>query len=135
MRRKALTFPAMIVLSLELLIVDDEVSKYRRVYAWVTLVRVWAALRFDDSVHIRPDEIRYGEDGLEAIIRRTKTTGPGKRVSVLYAFVGPGAYVARADWLNFALFKDLGGLPQGKSADWPPVPTNPPPSQLGRSPS
>ena len=113
-RRKAPHFPAMIVLSLELLIVDDEVSKYRRVYAWVTLVRVWAALRFDDSVHIRPDEIRYGEDGLEAIIRRTKTTGPGKRVSVLYAFVGPGAYVARADWLQvgFALFKDLGGLPR-----------------------
>ena len=45
-----------------------------------TLYKRWAALRLDDSVHVKPDEVTHtAERGLEFAIRRTKTTGPGSR--------------------------------------------------------
>ena len=65
------------------------------------LVRIWAALRFDDSVHVRPSEMTCSEQaGLSFYIRRSKTTGPGKRIAVLTAHVGPGAFLACRQWLG-----------------------------------
>jgi hypothetical protein len=115
LRRKAAQFPVMVVIALELVVIDADHAAYKRAYAWVTLIRIWAALRFDDSVHVRPSELTWSEKtGLSFYIRRSKTTGPGKRISVLTAHVGPEAFLVCQHWLGtgFALFKELGGLPR-----------------------
>ena len=108
--RKAPQYAVLMVVALEHVVTDTDATEYRRVYAWFKLVRIWAALRFDDTLHIAPSDVSYLDGTLEVKIGRTKTTGPGKRVETLVAYVGPGAFVNDDDWLSegFAVFRHLG---------------------------
>ena len=108
--RKAPQFPVLVVVALEQVVVDAASAKYRRVYAWYKIVRVWAALRFDDTLHVDPARVLFRERGLELRVDQTKTTGPGKKLASLVAFVGMDAYVGSAEWLpvGFGLFQELG---------------------------
>jgi hypothetical protein len=88
------------IVAMELVVVDSSWPLYKRVFVWVKLLRVWGGLRFDDSLHIAPADLVLRKGGLEARITSTKTTGPGKRVEVLYAFVSNDAYLVSQAWLE-----------------------------------
>ena len=60
-------------------IVVGEAPNFIRLYAWFRLVRHWAALRFDDTMEIRPSQIEKRSRGLAGALERTKTSGPGKQ--------------------------------------------------------
>ena len=72
----------------------------KRFYAFVLLLMHWSALRCDDLQFIAPESITLSQLGLRATLSRTKTSGPGKKVSVLQAFVMRGISLTGYDWLK-----------------------------------
>jgi hypothetical protein len=73
-------------------------------FAWYRLVRHRASLRFDDSQHMSPADMRYDElSGLTLVIHQSKTTGPGKKVATMYGYVHPEAYLRFKSWLKTCL--------------------------------
>eukprot|EP00969_Alexandrium_andersonii_P209704 9263291-Alexandrium_andersonii.AAC.1 len=65
---------------MELLVMDEAAPQFVRAFAWVKFVKVWAALRSDDLQGLLPAELRLLPSGLEGMLGRTKTCGPGRRV-------------------------------------------------------
>ena len=99
-----------IVLSLELYVVDETRPRYCRGVAWLRLVKIWASLRFDDTLGIRPELMVLTSGGLEAQLERTKTSGPGRKVRWLSFFVSARASITRVPWLKsgFDLWQEEG---------------------------
>ena len=96
---KAPSYTTIMLIAPELMIISDEDPIYVRIYAWVLLIRVWASLRCDDTVGVRPAHVRLTELGLEGRLDRTKTSGPGRCVRRLHFFVSRQAYVGTQSWL------------------------------------
>ena len=97
--RQAPRYPLAIVLALEREVVDEGVATCYRCHAWWHLLSLWASLRFDDHRGLRPGDAHLTIRGLEAVLCRTKTTGPGKRVTSLPLVVGYGSYLRESSWL------------------------------------
>jgi len=97
--RQAPRFPLALILALEREVVDEDVATCYRLFAWWHLLAVWASLRFDDHRGLAPSAVHLTPRGLEAVLSRTKTTGPGKRVTALPLIVGYGAYLRQPQWL------------------------------------
>jgi len=98
--RQAPRYPLCFVLALEREVVDEEVAACYRCHAWWHLLSLWAALRFDDHRGLSPGAIRMTPRGLEAVLSRTKTSGPGKRVSELPLIVSSAAFLREPAWLS-----------------------------------
>lgn len=106
--KKAPELHIRICVALEQYVLDDEKFLYPRVYAWVLLLKVWAALRTDDLAGISPQHVRYTAAGLELQISRSKTSGPGRRMRWLTAFVSEGvSFGGNPKWLavGFSLMR------------------------------
>ena len=73
---------------------------YLRLYAWTRLIRHWAALRWSDLLFAPPRLAKFSDEGITIVITQTKTTGVGKKVEVLHAYVGSGAFLQESDWLR-----------------------------------
>ena len=56
-------------------------------------------LRFNDVQGVRPDRIHFSLEGLRAVLERSKTTGPGKRVGELFIFIARAACFSGVDWM------------------------------------
>jgi len=97
--KQAPRYPIAIVLALEREVMDQDAAVCYRCYAWWHLLAVWASLRFDDHRGLPPGSVNVTARGLEAVLERTKTTGPGKRVTALPLVVSHGAYLRRPGWL------------------------------------
>ena len=110
-RRKAPIYPVALIVSLELTVVLESFPRYKRVYAWAKLVRVWGGLRFDDLMHIAPADLHLRGEFLEGAIWSSKTTGAGRKVEVLHLYVSRHAFVAVPRWLEvgFQLLSDMAG--------------------------
>ena len=93
-RRQANYLPVRLLVAFERAVVCEDRPAYTRLYAWLRLIKYWASLRFDDLRWV--DE----EGGMRLYLKRTKVTGPGKRVGTLVAFVCRDAYVQEEAWLR-----------------------------------
>jgi len=98
--RQAPRYPLALVLALEREVMDPDVAACYRCFAWWHLLAVWASLRFDDHRGLPPSSVQLTPRGLEAVLCRTKTTGPGKRIAALPLVVGFGAYLRQPRWLE-----------------------------------
>ena len=96
---RAPRFPVVVLGGLEKLVGDLKVPVVLRVVAWTRLVKVYGALRADDLQRIVPDDVELTESGLNARMRRTKTSGAGKKVKDLRLFVPAGAWLREEGWL------------------------------------
>ena len=97
-RRKAPQYPISVLIALECTVMDKSFLPYKRVFCWWKLVRVWGSMRFDDILHVRPDGVVLDSAGLSLTAHSTKTTGAGKRVEQVFAFVSPQAFFLFRDW-------------------------------------
>ena len=84
--RKALEYPLMVIVALELFVVSDA-PEYLRYFAGCLLVMTFASLRFDDTLGIMPSTFLWLRRGLQFEIQRTKVTGVGKKVGWLRGYV------------------------------------------------
>ena len=98
--KKAEPFPIMLALSLEDMVVSEKDCLYTRWYSWVKLLKLWAAFRWDDLQGIHASDLILRSDGvLEGKIRRSKTSGVGKKVEVMIFFIGADAWIVQENWL------------------------------------
>ena len=100
-----------IVLGWEEMVVRSDEKKYVRVFAWFKLVKLWAALRWDDTMGIPPASlVMVKGKGMKGKIVRSKTSGEGRRVEMQEFFVAHGCWLERRDWLleGWRLFLELG---------------------------
>jgi hypothetical protein len=87
-----------VLVALELYVLSER-PLFQRAFAWVKLVKVWACLRTDDVFGIDPARMRLTSQALVLVLRRTKTTGPGKKVQEVRCFVHRLACLSGGDWL------------------------------------
>jgi hypothetical protein len=93
-------FPITVVASLELYVMDVKHPKFRRFVAWVRLVKVWSAMRSGDTEGALPASFKLTDAGLEGVLDRTKTSGPGRRVRHLPFFVSASCFIFQEGWLR-----------------------------------
>ena len=84
-------------------VMNEGATSFARFYAWYRLIRHWTAMRFDDTMGIRPDLIVEKARGIAGQLERTKTSGPGKAMQVLPFFVSDFAYLRQKNWLRTGL--------------------------------
>ncbi len=89
--------------SLERVVMDRTLEITTRVAAWIKLFKVWASLRFDDLANARRALIKDYDGKVGGVLKKTKTTGAGKRVRELPIFVSEEAFVVEQDWLDTGL--------------------------------
>ena len=98
--RRAPRWPACFVEWLEFMVISEDFTSTVRLTAWMKLLKLWAAMRFDDAANLRTESLRLYEGKLAGVLRRTKTTGAGKRVRELPIFVSEHAFIRSAEWLE-----------------------------------
>ena len=67
-----------------------------RLFIWWILCMVFASLRFDDAIHVRPGELHMGDEGLYGVAWQTKVDR--KRVGA--RFVVPMIGFRESAWLE-----------------------------------
>ena len=111
-RRRAPRMLSAFVPALEQIVMDRLREDNVRAGAWVRLLKIWSSLRFDDVAHLRKDMVCVYDRKLSGLMKRTKTTGGGKRVKELPFHVSTEAWVQYEGWLTEglqALGRALGG--------------------------
>ncbi|CAE7469080.1 unnamed protein product, partial [Symbiodinium microadriaticum] len=98
--KRAPRYPVYLLARLEHLVVDPGQAIGWRVWAWAKLVKVWGSLRWSDLQAIIPAELSLVEGRLVTTLRRTKTSGPRRRVRELPVAISEYAFFARRSWLQ-----------------------------------
>ena len=91
------------LVSLELFIADQSKSLYSRAIAWIILLCTWCCMRLSDLEGLDPQRILLSSRGLRAVLIRTKTTGPGKRVKETPIYLARRISFTGTDWLKLGL--------------------------------
>ena len=108
--RKAPRFLVGVIVSLEAYVMNVVHPKALRVTAWMRLIKIYGALRWDDFKRLRPIDVTLRESGLVGRLSRTKTTGVGKKVRELPLFIPKEAAISGNPWLEtgYYLFSEDG---------------------------
>ena len=105
--KRAPRYPVYLLARLEHLVMDPGQATGWRVWAWAKLIKVWGSLRWSDLQAIIPGELSLVEGRLVTTLRRTKTSGPNRRVRELPVAISEHAFFVKSGWLRegFALLK------------------------------
>ena len=105
-RRPAKLYTVAMLIALEVSVLDAASSLFARVISWVILLQHWMALRADDVQWLDPGRMTLTASGLAGVLRRTKTTGPGRRAREVPVYVCREVSLSGNDWLQagFNLF-------------------------------
>jgi hypothetical protein len=98
--KKAAMLPAIFIMAMEAAVHDVGYPLFKRFVAWVRLLKVWAALRSDDTEGMVPQGLRLTDTGIEGVLERSKTSGPGRRCRHLPFFVSHRAFLGHKGWLQ-----------------------------------
>jgi hypothetical protein len=98
--KRAELYTTAMVLSLELAVVDVSRPIYYRALCWAILIMLWGCLRVDDLMGLDHTRMLFTPAGFQAIVTRTKTTGPGKKVTELPVFIHVDANLTGSPWLE-----------------------------------
>ena len=108
--KKAMQPFVSMIISWELTVGAEAEPFFRRLWAFIRLLKTWASLRADDVQGICHKRLSLGEKSLRGIIMQTKTTGPGKKIRELVFFVSRRCrFVQTTDWLTVGV-ELLGGI-------------------------
>ena len=99
-KNKAILILFLMIVAIEMDVMDGDLETYIRVYAWSKGLKLWAALRTDDLLGLPAQLLVMRRFRLEALLERTKTSGPARKVSWLPIFVSTDAYLSEPDWLQ-----------------------------------
>eukprot|EP00435_Cladocopium_sp_Y103_P069397 s861_g33.t1 len=108
--RKAWHLPVSIIMALEAMVMKESAKDYVRGYAWFRLVKVWTGMRFSDTCGLLENTVELHGYGLIAVLAKTKTTGPGKKVLHLRIWVNVASWLQHRHWLEvgYDLWKRMG---------------------------
>ena len=97
---KAPRIPVVVIAGLEVAVGNEELPVCLRVVAWCRLLKTFGVLRADDLQRISPDDVELQGSYLTAKMRRTKTSGAGKKVRDLTMFVLSSAWIVVEGWFR-----------------------------------
>ena len=97
--KQAPLYTIAIMLSMELLLCTTSQAQGLRFVAFCGLLMTWLTLRADDLQHVEIKSVRLSQVGLKFCLRKTKTSGPGRKVGELFAYISRSAGLSGFDWL------------------------------------
>ena len=86
---------------LERLVVDVGEQVYPRMFAWWTLLTIFATLRFDDHRGLSPTSLTLTSAALTGVV--VKTPGAGKARQTMPLYISAGASITGNGWLRVGL--------------------------------
>ena len=102
-KKSAPLYTVAMVISAELLVVDERANGVARILAFVFLMMIWCALRTDDALWIDRSRLYLSDIGLRGVLMRSKTSGAGRRVRELPIFIVRTASLSGHDWLRVGM--------------------------------
>ena len=107
--KRAWHLPVRLVEAMEDAVLDYRKPRFVRGYAWYRLVKLWAGMRFSDTMGLAFGTLEWEPNGLTAVLTKTKTSGPGKKVTLMRIFVSVRAWIKRELWLSsgFELWQEM----------------------------
>ena len=87
------------LISLELLVVDESQQLFSRALAWVILVMTWGSMRCDDMQAAVAHRSSLSNYGLRLVLAKTKTSGPDKAQKEVSVHVYRTVSLTGEDWL------------------------------------
>jgi hypothetical protein len=108
--KKAPRPPAALIAALEIYVCDEGKAEGLRAKAFQLLVKTYCALREDDAQNLAPSQFRFFSGILVNTLRRTKTSGPTKRVKELPVCLAADVGITDLPWLTkgLELVKSMG---------------------------
>lgn len=94
--KEAIPVPIEAVGALECLVCSDECEDAARIFVWWLLCMIFASLRFDDAIHVRPQELIMKDEGLFGVAWQTKVD----RRRAGTRFVVPAVGFRQEKWLE-----------------------------------
>lgn len=99
-RKPAEMYTIAMLLSLELVVGDEDAVLFERALAWVVLCMVWGAMRCDDVQAIIPHRSVLSNMGLRLVLGRSKTTGPDKVQKEVSVHIHRLTSLTGVDWIR-----------------------------------
>eukprot|EP00435_Cladocopium_sp_Y103_P012339 s5620_g3.t1 len=99
-KQTAPMYTVAMLISLELLVVEETELLYKRALAWVILVMVWGSMRCDDMQAVLPERTTLSNFGLRLVLGKSKTTGPDKQQKEIMVHVLRTVSLTGEDWLG-----------------------------------
>ena len=93
--KEANPIPIEVIGCMEKFVVDEEEAEAARLFVWWWLCMVFASLRFDDAVHVKPSELILTDEGLFGVAWQTKVERKRRGTK----FVVPHVGFADSGWL------------------------------------
>ena len=86
--------------AMERMVLCSFAKRYVRCFAWFKLLKLWGCLRYGDTEGMPASALKLEERGLVGRLDRTKTSGAGKKVAVLFFYVSCDAWLLEPSWLE-----------------------------------
>ncbi|CAL1154777.1 unnamed protein product [Cladocopium goreaui] len=102
-KRQADLYTVAIEMSSELVLDNLTAPIGQRFYSFVLLLLLWGTMRCDDLQNVDPSSLELSQLGLKFVLRRTKTSGPGKPVGELHGFIAREVSLTGVDWLKLGM--------------------------------
>ena len=97
--KEAIPFEIPLVIAMEKFVCSDIHPKPARIFMWWVLCMIFASLRFDDAIHVKPRELEVKSEGLFGVSWQTKT----ERTRRGTKFVVPDVAFSKCSWFKDAL--------------------------------
>ena len=94
--KEAIPIPVPVVSAIEQFVVQDDEPEAARLFMWWWLCMIFASLRFDDALHVKPCELVLNEKGLFGIAWQTKVERKRRGTKFCVPHVG----FSGPDWLR-----------------------------------
>ena len=98
--KRAPRLPGAMIVSLEILTVNDRESLGIRVGSFYRLLKCWGTLRHDDVQRICPQRVRFFNGRFTVTLSISKTSGPDRRQVELPIAITEDSWLYERDWLQ-----------------------------------
>ena len=102
-KRPAKLCTVAMLIAMEICVCADSMAPFLRILAWTGLLMHWCTLRTDDVQWLDVGRLVFTDNGLSMILRRSKTTGPGKKAREVPVYVARTLSLSGKDWLRIGL--------------------------------
>ncbi|CAE7374222.1 unnamed protein product, partial [Symbiodinium necroappetens] len=97
--KEAIPFEIPLVIAMEKFVCSDLHPKPARIFIWWVLCMIFASLRFDDAIHVKPHELEVKSEGLFGVSWQTKTERKRRGTK----FVVPDVAFSKFPWFKEGL--------------------------------
>ena len=102
-KRPAKLCTVAMLISMEICVCNTSMAPFLRILAWTGLLMHWCTLRTDDVQWLDVGRLVFTDNGLSMVLRRSKTTGPGKKAREVPVYVARTLSLSGKDWLGVGL--------------------------------